>query len=167
MKDEVEFIQTVFTFPRLESIDCILQKGFPLIELPKMQHLTELSLAVTSPDPIFTGFFKAVQNITTLERLRVEFVTNVKESGLLLLVCGVISAATSLGKEVVLTHLDEEKSPRELRVTKFCTEEIAILFEDYVDLLQLSVNYKNEKTLFKGVTEFVQKKLRGYHIFVL
>lgn len=171
IKDEYEFFLALFSIPQLESIKCSLNSGFSFIDIPEPNRLLTLRFTMYNSDPIFTGFFKIVRKISGLKSLQIDFVKVIDGRRLLLLVCGVAVAATSVRKDVVVSHLENktslEKSRRKLKITRSSTQEAAETFETDGKVLQLTFNFENEETLFNGVTEFVQNKLQGYHAFVL
>lgn len=166
-EDYEEWTSLILTLPQLKSYKCLVHDGFPLVDLPETNHLTELHVMVSDEDPIFTGFFRAVKKVIQLEKLIIDCYHDIKEQGLLLLVCGVAVAATSLGKDVLVTHFDSKKNAKRLRITRSETLEAAEIFEEDCKTLQLSFKFKDEDTLFKGVTEFVRNKIQGYRAFVL
>lgn len=164
---EVEVIENMLTLPQLEHYQFLVKDGFAHVTLPETTRLRELDVVVYNADPILTGFFRAVKKITSLEKLQVQFVNKPKTIVLLRLVCGVIKAAATLGKEVLLTHFVNEDNPKKLKITKSNNQNVSEVIEEERKVLVLTIEMKNEKKIFDGVKQFVQEKLQHYQVVEL
>lgn len=164
-KVEKESMKKVLSLPLLEIFESPGSQ-FPHDELPEMKNMTKLNILFDNADPHFTAFSEAVRKMSYLESLTINY-GDVKESELLQLVCGVVEAATSLGKDVVLEDIDdyepededEKDLTRRLKIMKTNDHKEA---DKILKLSFFEYSYDVD-TLFEGVATFVRNKLYSYN----
>lgn len=163
-----ESIKRLLSLPHLEIFES-RNSFLPQNELPEMKNMSELSIAVDSEDPLFTGLLEAVRKMHCLEELMIYYNHDVKESELLHLFCGVVEAATSLEKNVIVSSFpshfvdDEYVFYRHLEIMKSGDHEVA----EKVLELAFCDDYYDSDELVDGVAAFVRNKLHSYKVVEL
>lgn len=168
---------TLLTLPQIESLKFTLWDGFPNIELPEVKHLTELTITIFGTDPPLAGLYKAVKKMPCLKKLIIEFedgiiieresLSKIDDSVLLNFICGVVIAATSLGKDVLVSENLNKDYISELMITKSNNQEAVKVNHRRDETLELLMDIELEEPIVEAVRAFVRNKLYRYNTILL
>lgn len=169
-----ESLLKIVSLPNLESLDIRLGVAYPNIELPEMNHMSDFRILILDLDPFFPGFFEeAVNKMKLLENLTITFRFNPSEIVILDIVRKVAEVAISQGKDILITHLDDDKRPRNVRKLRIAKSNFQkadeISDKDSKQTLQLSLIYENVEptSLFVRIQTFVRNEFCFYNVIVL
>lgn len=162
-----ESLQKILSLPQLEKLTCKLEEEFPYIELSEIERLSHLYVTMISANPVFIGIPEAVKKMHRLQTLHIECSVAVSEGSILDLVCGVVNAAKSMEKYVVLKCWYPGRDRKLLHITKLSDHKADAIFEKDSQVFQLSLRFDYQETLFERVKEFVRNNLSSYNVFVL
>lgn len=155
----------MLSLPHLEVFECPIS-SFPHSKLPEMKHISKLNILFDNADPLFTEFLEAVRKMHCLNNLMIDYWSYVSETDLLYLVCGVIEATTSLGKDVILSHFCIENKyafHKQLKIIKAGNHDV----DKKIFKLSLCDDFYDVERLCEGVATFVRNKLHSYEVVVI
>lgn len=162
-------LKTLLTLPQLERFEFALLHEFPCIELPELKHLTEMAIVFLDNYPDFTMLFEVVKKIFSLKKLRIGFhdFFHIEDCVALNLVCGVVEAATSLRKDVLVNDDMDPSHTSKLMITKSSNQRAAEMILQHGEIFEITIHYKFEELFFENVAKFVRNKLYRYNTIVL
>lgn len=161
-----ESLLKILSLSGLESLRCSLIENFPHIEQPVIEHLSELDISIRFRHPIFTGLFEAIKKTPQLKKLLLFYYYSEVEEEKLSLIFGVVNAATSLGKDVLVNYFHTGVVTRKIRITKSSHHGEANILGRSDKTLECDLGYINKATFHEDVKELVRNKLHHYNAFV-
>lgn len=154
----------ILSLSQLEFLE--LEIGFLARELPEIKNLSELHISLNVTEQIFTEFVEeCVKKMCRLKKLSIQFEISADKKRMLGHICAAVKAATSLGKDVLITHLHRAPYYKILRITTLSDFEESKIFDKSTRILELSFKFEEHQGMFEGVTKFVRNNLHRYNAF--